>query len=330
VLVSFIDELFEQKQLDPKTIGGYLSGVKDRLLAEGHRSDALGERGVRHPWVARAMRSCVIDTKTVPPKPPREEFTEEMMRVAFDTWPLHYYAVAVLARGWLFRAGHFLVRDGKWGEHILFWSMVVFYDQQHRVIPVAKWSHRMAYSAKIQPEHTKWHSRDLQVFPERKRTFFPESRSITEGLISRVPHGCVVAVLQAWYVFSGAASQRDLNRTPLCRCQDGSYLSANEMLTLCHQMEKTFHTTGAVVIHSLRHGGISALLEAGVSDDEVRMAAGLKSVYSLRPYHHGGPKLSERLSRALMVPEVPDAEPDEFDVDSLADDEEGSDNEANF
>jgi hypothetical protein len=326
VLISFIDELFECKHLDPHSISGYVTGVKSALLAEGYGSDALGIRGVRHPWVARALRSCMIDTLTVPPKPPREMFTDDMMEVAFHQWPLHYYAMAVLARGWLLRSGQFLLKDGKWGPHLLLWEMVVFFDQRHRVIPVAHWGQRIAYSATIQPRHTKWHSRDLQVFPERQRTFFPQSGSVTDGLVSRAPHGCVVAVLQAWYVVSGAASQ-DLSRTPLCRCHDGSFLSSDKMLALCHQMERDFNLTGPLVIHSLRHAGISVLLEAGVSDEEVRMAAGLRSVYSLRPYHHGGPKLSARLSRALMVPDDPDAAPDEFDRDSLADDDDGSEDE---
>jgi hypothetical protein len=329
VLVSFIDELFECKHLDPHTIGGYVTGVKSALLAEGCVSDALGVRGVRHPWVARAIRSCMIDFLTVPPKPPREMFTDEMMSVAFHQWPLQYYAMAVLARGWLLRSGQYLLKNGRWGPHLLFWGMVVFFDQHERPIPVAHWGHRLAYSAQIQPRHTKWHARDLQVFPKRQRIFFPKSGVVTDGLVSKAPHGCVVAVLQAWYVFSGAASQRDLGRTPLCRCQDGTFLSSDKMLSLCHQMEREFHLAGPLVVHSLRHAGISALLEAGVSDESVRMAAGLRSVYSLRPYHHCGPKLSERLSRALMAPVDPDAE-DEFDNDSLADDDEDCDEHATF
>jgi hypothetical protein len=192
-LVSFIDELFECQHLDPHTISGYVTGVKSAVLAEGCVSDALGVRGVRHPWVARAIRSCMIDTTTVPPKPPRELFTDEMMQVAFEKWPLHYYAMAVLARGWLLRSGQFLVKDGKWGPHLLRWGMVVFYDQRHMVIPVTHWSHRLAYSAKIQPKHTKWHSRDLQTFPERTRTFFPESGSVTDGLVSRIERLCADA-----------------------------------------------------------------------------------------------------------------------------------------
>jgi hypothetical protein len=320
ILISFIDELFEQQHLDPKTISGYVTGVKDRLLTEGYESEALGRKGVRHPWVARAIRSCMIDTETVPAKPPREEFTNDMMLVAFQTWPLHYYAMAILARGWLWRSGQFLVKDGKWGEHILFWSYVTFFDQQHIPIPVEKWCCQLAYFAKLQPEHTKCHSRDLQIFPERRRTFFPESGAVTDGLIARTPHGCVVAVLQAWYVFSGAASQ-DLRRTPLCRCHDGSYLSADEMLALCHQMERTFQLRGRLVIHSLRHGGISALMDAGISDKSVCSAAGMRSVDSLRPYHHCGPKISTRLSRALIIPDDPDAVLDEWDMDCVDDDD---------
>jgi hypothetical protein len=263
----------------------------------------------------------------VPPKPPREEFTDEMMWVAFQEWPLCYYAMAVLARGWLFRPGQFLVRNGKWGEHVLFWSYVIFYDQRHIPIPVAKWSHQLAYSAVIQPDHVKWHARDLQKFPERERKFFPESRSVTDGLIARVPHGCVVAVLQAWYVFSGAASRKDLRRTPLGRCQDGSYLSSEEMLVLCHRMKERFQLKGPLVVHSLRHGGISALLDAGISDEAVRAAAGLASTDSLRPYHHCGRKLSDRLSQALLIPDDPDAALDDCDIDSLEDGGDDSDDE---
>jgi hypothetical protein len=94
-------------------------------------------------------------------------------------------------------------------------------------------------------------------------------------------------------------------------------------------MEERFQLSkGSVVTHSLRHAGITALIEAGVSDRSVCAAAGLQSVDSLRPYHHGGRQLSSRLSQALMIPDDPDASDDEFDVDSLADDDEdGDDND---
>jgi hypothetical protein len=79
-------------------------------------------------------------------------------------------------------------KNGNWGPHLLLWKMLVFFDRQHTATSAA-------YSAKIQPRHNKCYTHDLQTFSERQRTFFPESESVTDGLVSYTPHGCVVAGL---------------------------------------------------------------------------------------------------------------------------------------
>jgi hypothetical protein len=136
------------------------------------------------------------------------------------------------------------------------------------------------------------------------------------GLTSPEAKGCVVAALQGWYVLSGAAGQ-DLESTPLCRCHNGHMLTQEEMLQWCHEMGRFFQLPkGSLVIHSLKHAGITALIEDGVSDEEVRMAAGFASVETLRVYDHPGKQLKKRLSRALLM-DASDSSESDNDVDEV-------------
>jgi hypothetical protein len=301
VLISFIDELFMCQHLQPPTIAGYLTGMKNAVLSQGVESEALGKRGYRHPLVAAALRSAVIDTDTVPRKPSRELFTRQMMLFAQKHWPVVYYAMAVLARGFIMRSGELLVKGGKRSKHLVYWENVVLYDRRHMEIPVERWLIEEAASAKVVPKSRKHQYRDVRPLSEVARVYYSPSRSLLDGLIDTNANGCLVAALQGLFVLSGAAAY-DLSQTPLCYHKHGPLLNQKDMLEWCHYTGRAFgRPDGVVVIHSLKHAGITAMIEAGISDEEVRMAAGFKSIATVQTYDHPGRRAGPRLARALLL-----------------------------
>jgi hypothetical protein len=300
-LISFIDELFEVKHVQPDTISGYVTGMKSALLAQGHVSDALGVKGKRHYLVARAIQSLWQDRTTVPPKPARELFTVAMMARAREVWPSPYYAVAVIIRGFILRSGEILRKGHKMPKHMLYWDCVKFFDKRGRLLTKEQWSSQLAASAEIRPRSRKYQVRKVRKLPARQRIFFPKDGSILSGLTSKKAEGCVVAALQAWYILSAAGAGRR-KFTPLCQCADGDSLTQHDMLELVHEMGEVFQLPkGALVTHSLKHAGITALIEEGLTDEEVRMAAGFASVRTLEAYDHPGKQLVKRLSRAVLL-----------------------------
>jgi hypothetical protein len=301
ILISFIDELFEVQHLQPPTIGGYLTGMKNAVLAQGVESEALGRRGYRHPLVAAALRSANIDTVTVPKKPSRELFTRQMMQFAQQGWPVIYYAMAVLVRGFIMRTCELLVKGKKRSDHLVYWDNVVFYDRHHMEMPVSQWSVQEAASAKVEPKSRKNQYRQVRSLSEVARVYYSPSGALLDGLYDPRANGCLVAALQAWFVLSGA-SACNLSETPLCYRHHGSLLNADDMLAWCHYTGQHFgRPEGVVVIHSLKHAGVTALIEAGISDEEVRMAAGFKSIATVQTYDHPGRKAGPRLARALLL-----------------------------
>lgn len=300
-LISFIDELSEVHHLQPDTISGYLSGVKNALLGQGFVSEALGVKGSRHHLVARALQSLYQDRTTVPPKPTREVFTVAMMRRAAEVWPLPYYAVAVIIRGFILRSGEILMKGHKEPKHMLYWDCVRLFDKKGRRMTKRQWSSELADSAEICPRSRKYQIRRVRRLPARHREFYPGDGAILSGLTSLKAGGCVVAALQAWYVLSAAAAGRR-RLTPLCRCADGELLTQHDMLLLVHEMGEVFELPkGALVTHSLKHAGITALIGEGLSDEEVRMAAGFASVRTLAAYDHPGQQMVKRLSKAVLL-----------------------------
>jgi hypothetical protein len=289
------------EHLQPDTISGYLTGMKSAVLGMGFKSDALGVKGVRHHLVAKAIQSLWQDRMTVPPTPDRELFTTAMMRRAADVWPFPYYAVAVLLRGFILRSGEVLMKGRKTPKHLLYWDCVRLFDKRGKRMTKGQWSSQLAASAEIRPRSRKYQVRKVRTLPARKRKFYPHDGSIISGLTSPRAKGCIVAALQAWFVMSGAAS-RKRGLTPLCRCADGKLLTQHGMLLLVHEMGEVFQLPpGALVTHSLKHAGITALIEEGVSDEEVRMAAGFSSVKTLEAYDHPGKHLVKRLSEAVLL-----------------------------
>jgi hypothetical protein len=299
ILISFIDELFMVKHLQPPTIGGYLTGMKDAVLSRGIQSEALGQRGYRHPLVARALRSADIDTVTVPPSPPRELFTRPMLEWARVHWPVIYYAMAVLARGFLLRSGEFLLRGIKRGRHLIYWDNVVFYDKHHCEMPVEYWSTQQAASATIRPTSRKHQYRRVRPLAEVARVYYAPSGLLIDGLMRQEAKGCVVGALQGLFVLSGAAACI-LSETPLCYHMKGQLLTQEDMLQWCHYTGAMFGRP-KVVIHSLKHAGVTAMIEAGISDEEVRMAAGFRSTDTVRTYDHPGQKAGPLIARALLL-----------------------------
>jgi hypothetical protein len=275
--------------------------MKSALLGQGYVSEALGVKGQRHYLVVRAMQSLWQDSATVPPKPQRELFTVAMMRRAARIWPTPYYAVAVVMRGFILRSGEILAKGHRLLKHMLYWNCVKLYDKGGRLLTKKQWSSQLAASAEIRPRSRKYQVRKVRKLPARQRVFFPKDGSIMSGLTSKRAEGCVVAALQAWYIMSAAAS-RKRSLTPLCRCAEGELLSQHEMLSFVHEMGDVIELPrGSLVTHSLKHAGITALIAEGLSDEEVRMAAGFALVRTLEAYDHPGKQMVKRLSKAVLL-----------------------------
>jgi site-specific recombinase XerD len=146
--------------------------------------------------------------------------------------------------------------------------------------------------------------------------FYPEDGRMLSGLTSHQARGCAVAALQGLFMLTGAASANP-DSTPLCYDNaSGQYLTQEVMLKYCHQMEPLFNLPkGTVVTHSLKHAGISLLVESGLSDEEVRLAAGFASVETVKIYHHAGKKMSLRLSKAALLDASDSSESGEEEVE---------------
>jgi hypothetical protein len=124
---------------------------------------------------------------------------------------------------------------------------------------------------------------------------------LLDGLTNPKAKGCLVGALQGLFVLTGAATC-DLSVTPLCYRHNGHPVNQEEMLDWVHATGEAFgRPKGVLVTHSLKHAGITAMIEAGISDEEVRMAAGFKSVATVQTYDHPGQKAGPRLARALLL-----------------------------
>jgi hypothetical protein len=286
------------------------------MVAQGHSCPALGPYKHRHYLVAKALRAISLDTTTVPPKPPRELFTNQMMMVAFVYWPILYYAMAVLVRGFILRSGELMLKKGRASKHLLYWKHIRFYDRYGNIISRPRWTVELAYAAQLFPSSRKHQPRSVREVPKRVRMFYPKDGRIISGLTSHQARGCAVSALQGLYMYTGAAAANP-DATPLCYERGkGQYLSQEKMLTYCHQMEPLFGLPkGTVVTHSLKHAGISLLVESGLSDEEVRLAAGFASVETVKIYHHAGKKMALRLSRAALLDASDSSNSDEEEVE---------------
>jgi hypothetical protein len=316
ILLSFIDDLFFRQHISADSVAGYITGLKSALVAQGHSCPALGPYKHRHYLVAKALRAISLDTTTVPPKPPRELFTDQMMMVAFVSWPILYYAMAVLVRGFILRSGELMLKKNRASKHLLYWRHVRFYDRQDHIIPRSRWTVELAYASQLFPSSRKHQPRSVREVPKRVRMFYPTNGSILSGLTSHYARGCAVAALQGLFMLTGAAAVNP-DSTPLCYDNTtGQYLSQEKMLKYCHMMEPLFGLPkGTVVTHSLKHAGISLLIESGLSDEEVRLAAGFASVETLKIYHHAGKKMSLRLSRAAFLDASDSSNSDDEEVE---------------
>jgi hypothetical protein len=157
----------------------------------------------------------------------------------------------------------------------------------------------LATYAKIVHRSRKWQSLVVRETPARTRLFFPDSGIVVEGLLSPQANGCVVATLQAYYVYYGARTCPV--DTYLARQWDGSFITADEVRQAIHVSREFGLSDKVVCIHSLKHRATSALAEAHMTDEEGRMAAGFKDATTLRIYDHPGIQLSDRLSRVLRI-----------------------------
>jgi hypothetical protein len=279
-LVAFIDWLFEKRHVQARAGSTYLSGVKDYFSSSALRlSPALGPRGALHPLVSRALRSLQHAPEAIPPTQ-RQPFTEAMLIRGRQLWPPALYAMVVICRGFLLRTGELWPEGDRFGSHALTWADIEFWDAQQQILPVAQWTSTLASYARIVHQSRKWQNLVVRETPARTRLFFPESGSVVDGLLSPQAKGCVVATLQAYYVYSGARTcPAD---SYLARQWDGTYITAEEARDAIHQVSKEFvFADKEVCIHSLKHWATSALTDAHMSDEEGRMAAGFKDAATL-------------------------------------------------
>jgi hypothetical protein len=298
--VAFIDWLFEHRHVQAGAVATYVSGVKHYFESLSLTpSPALGGRKSLHPLVSRALRSLRHAPEAVPPTV-RQPFTEAMLKRGRQLWSRALYAMVVICRGYLLRTGELWPEDKCFGPHALMWSDIEFRDAHDKVLPMDQWTGTLATYARIVHRSRKWQSLVVRETPARTRLFFPESGSVVDGLMSPQANGCVVATLQAYYVYSGARTCPI--DTYLARQWDGTFITADEARQAIHQVSREFGLPDKVVcIHSLKHGATSALADAHLTDEEGRMAAGFKDATTLRIYDHPGIKLSDRLSRVLRM-----------------------------
>jgi hypothetical protein len=114
---------------------------------------------------------------------------------------------------------------------------------------------------------------------------------------------CVVTILQAWFIYSGVR-EGDVATRPIMQLpRNGRLLSSTDVISCLRGVsERHGVARECVVIHSLKHGALTALGAQGATEVDIALVGGHKTIESSRPYLHPSDKQGERVSSLLGVP----------------------------
>ena len=288
-IVGWVDHMAVDEGKPASTVDSYITGAKAELLLELVISPALGIRGdARHVWIQRAVASVAKSIKS------RVAFRSEWIREGRRFWTVPVYVAVVLIYMAALRSGELLGNySGGKGEHLLCWENVEFQVADGggvRSLSTDELTWISADIVQLSFDSRKWQdSGRVRPVPPITRLFAKPQNG--NPLVDLYDLGedvglCAVTLLQSWFLMLMARGPV-LAKQPVMRCDDGKLLGSRVVI---ESMRSISSRHGAdpkdVVIHSLKHGALSALGGAGASAVDIAMAGGHKTIESSVPYLH--------------------------------------------
>jgi len=300
-VVSWINHLAVDKGLVRSTVSTYITGAKQQLSLHLVHSAALGpEKGARHEVINLAVLTVPVSDHS------RVAYRPEWILEGRLLWPCHMFVAVASMYTLALRQGEFI---GNYGgaptEHLLKWSNIRFlrarteggfsemgFEELHR---------QCADGVVVKFTSRKYQSRGaVRDVPLRIRL---SSNTGNPNIALWDPAAevelCAVTLLQFWLINCGMKAGEESSR-PVMQLSDGSLLGSRAVIESLRMVSRNHGVRDEdVVIHSLKHGALTTLGEAGCSVVDIAMTGGHKSIESSRPYLHPGEAQGARVSQIL-------------------------------
>jgi hypothetical protein len=303
-VISWINHLVVDVGVCRSTVSTYLTGVKQQLFMRLVESEALGEDGKRHRIVRSAVNSVRCSDRN------RVPYRAEWIREGRRVWPFHVF----IAIGSIFllalRQGEFI---GNYGgaptKHLLFWTNIRFLKkfgvEDFIEMMDAEVLTLCADGVTVNFNSRKFQSRGIvREIPMPTRLSYPADGNprIDVSDPDQEIDLCAVTLLQTWFIQCALVGipLQDIPGQPVMQLEDGSLLGSRTVIESLRMIsDRHGIPKSEVVIHSLKHGSLTALGEAGCSAVDIAMVGGHKSIESSQPYLHPGRAQGERVSQVL-------------------------------
>ena len=302
-IVGWVDHLAIDEGLTYSTIDVYITGAKTYLLRHTLIvSGALGEMGSpRHVWIRDALKSVTRKPKS------RISYSVDWIREGRRYWEEPVYVAVVLIYMASLRSGELLANySGGIGDHLLHWENLQFLKIDlfgEHILSREELCYVCADAIQITFDSRKWQEvGQARPIPPIIR-LFPKPLSGGPGIdLSdvRIDVGmCAVTLLQSWFIWLREAGPVG-EQNPIMQDRAGKLLGSRTVIESMRAIS-TAHGVDPtnVVIHSLKHGSLTALANAGASSVDIAMAGGHSTIESSVPYLHPGVDQGRRNSEIL-------------------------------
>jgi hypothetical protein len=288
-IVGWVDHMAVDEGKPVSTVDSYITGAKTELLLDLVLSDALGKRGdARHVWIRNAVASVAKSILS------RVAYRSEWILEGRRFWTVPVYVAVVLIYMAALRSGELLANySGGRGEHLLCWENLEFqvsHGIEVRPLSRGELARVCADTLQITFDSRKWQdSGRVRPIPPITRLFpKPQSGSPAVDLSDcrEKVELCAVTLLQSWFLLLRVHGPVNEKQTVM-QCGDGKLLGSRVVIESMRTIS-TGHGADPkdVVIHSLKHGALTALGGAGASAVDIAMAGGHKTIESSVPYLH--------------------------------------------
>ena len=302
-VVSWVNHLAVDRGLVRATVSSYITGAKHLLALHLVESAAMGPRkGARHEVVNLAVLTVPLSEHT------RVAYRPEWILEGRALWPCHVFVAVGAMYTLALRQGEFIANyGGAPTEHLLMWSNIRFLrvrsepgggfeEMGHEEL-----QRQCADGVIVKFTSRKYQSRGVvRDVPMRMRLSSNDGdpRVALWDLTVSVEL-CAVTLLQFWFINCGIKIGEESSR-PVMQLPDGSLLGSRVVIESLRMVSRLHGVCdGDVVIHSLKHGALTTLGEAGCSVVDIAMTGGHKSISSSQPYLHPGEAQGARVSQIL-------------------------------
>ena len=302
-IVGWINHMAIDEALTYSTVDAYITGAKTQLMQLNLTvSGALGKKGdPRHVWVRNAVQSVAKRPAT------RIGYSRDWILEGRRYWKEPVYVAVVLIYMASLRSGELLANySGGIGEHLLRWENLQFLTIDlfgEQILSRTELRYVCADAIQITFDSRKWQELGrARPIPPITR-LFPKpsdgSPSINLSDFGIDVGMCAVTLLQSWFIWlSEAVPVREQH--PIMQDRSGKVLDSRTVVESMRRISTAHGVNSAdVVIHSLKHGSLTALANAGASSVDIAMAGGHSTIESSVPYLHPGVDQGRRNSEIL-------------------------------